>query len=111
MPSQYSDEWDTDKPFADLLAPTAVRTYSDKADNSNPTGEYIETHGAEDVPVFAQGPWAHLMTGTHEQVMVAHVMEFALCIGDYAEEPHCNEATGRMLSSLIFMLLGLLFMN
>ena len=22
-----------------------------------------ETHGGEDVPVFASGPWAHLLTG------------------------------------------------
>ncbi|CAG5110253.1 Oidioi.mRNA.OKI2018_I69.chr2.g4670.t2.cds [Oikopleura dioica] len=103
LPSEYQDEWDTSngkKPFENLLAPTAVR-------NINPSGTNGETHGAEDVAVYAQGPWAHLMTGTHEQVMVAHVMEFALCIGDYAEEEHCKSSAE--LISLSFSLLFAFF--
>ena len=89
MPSEYKNEWDTSngkKPFSDLRSPTSVT-------NINPTtGTNGETHGAEDVPVYAEGPWAHLMTGTHEQVMVAHIMEFAMCIGDYTDEEHCTSA-------------------
>ena len=27
-----------------------------------------ETHGGEDVGVFARGPWAHLVHGVHQQV-------------------------------------------
>jgi alkaline phosphatase len=116
FPSEYKNEWDTsngNSPNPDLLAPTAVRTYS-TFDNSNPTGEYIETHGAEDVPVYAAGPWAHLMTGTHEQVMVAHVMEFALCVGDYQQEEHCSDTSAAGIpltgfSALIFVIFYLLF--
>ncbi|CAG0919537.1 unnamed protein product [Notodromas monacha] len=44
-----------------------------------------ETHGGEDVAAYAIGPWAHLITGAHEQPYVAHVANYAACLGDYAE--------------------------
>lgn len=37
-----------------------------------------ETHGGEDVGLFAIGPWAHLATGTMEQNVVFHIMDHAL---------------------------------
>ena len=37
-----------------------------------------ETHGGEDVAVYAQGPWAHLLGGTLEQHWLFHVMKHAL---------------------------------
>jgi hypothetical protein len=40
-----------------------------------------ETHGGDDVAVFASGPWAHLFTGTYEQNFIAHGMFYASCIG------------------------------
>ncbi len=36
-----------------------------------------ETHAGEDVGVYAMGPGAHLVTGTHEQSLVFHVMNKA----------------------------------
>uniref|UniRef100_A0A8C0TTS6 Alkaline phosphatase n=1 Tax=Canis lupus familiaris TaxID=9615 RepID=A0A8C0TTS6_CANLF len=56
-----------------------------------------ETHGGEDVAVFARGPQAHLVHGVQEQSFVAHVMAFAACLEPYAD---CNlqpsaEAAGR----------------
>ena len=36
-----------------------------------------ETHGGEDVAVYAIGPGAHLVTGSHEQSIVFHVMNHA----------------------------------
>ncbi len=36
-----------------------------------------ETHGGEDVGIYAQGPGAELVSGTHEQNYIFHVMEFA----------------------------------
>jgi alkaline phosphatase len=36
-----------------------------------------ETHGGEDVPIYASGPWAHLFHGTVDQQYIFHVMNFA----------------------------------
>jgi len=43
---------------------------------------YSETHGGDDVIVFAKGPWSHLYAGTFEQNFIPHVMAFASCVGD-----------------------------
>ena len=32
------------------------------------------THGGEDVSLYAYGPWAHLLTGVHEQNYIAHAV-------------------------------------
>ncbi|XP_077988599.1 alkaline phosphatase-like [Glandiceps talaboti] len=52
-----------------------------------------ETHGGDDVPIYAGGPYAHLVHGLHEQHYIPHVMMYAACIGPYTE--HCV-ATNRM---------------
>ncbi|WP_160152009.1 alkaline phosphatase [Microbulbifer sp. ALW1] len=36
-----------------------------------------ETHGGEDVGIWARGPGAHLLSGTHEQSFIFHVMAHA----------------------------------
>ncbi|KAL7732502.1 hypothetical protein ACLKA6_019145 [Drosophila palustris] len=41
-----------------------------------------ETHGGEDVGVFASGPWAHLFTGVYEQNTIPHLLAYAACVGD-----------------------------
>lgn len=41
-----------------------------------------ETHGGDDVAVFATGPWAHLFTGVMEQNVIPHLISFASCVGD-----------------------------
>eukprot|EP00058_Branchiostoma_floridae_P012712 XP_002598200.1 hypothetical protein BRAFLDRAFT_69534 [Branchiostoma floridae] len=46
----------------------------------------VESHGAEDVAIFADGPMAHLFHGVHEQNYIAHVMKYAACLGEYAED-------------------------
>lgn len=33
-----------------------------------------ETHGGDDVIVFAKGPWAHLFSGAYEQNFIPHAM-------------------------------------
>lgn len=40
-----------------------------------------ETHGGEDVGIWAAGPWAHLFQGTIEQNVIPHIMAYASCIG------------------------------
>ncbi|CAN7984808.1 unnamed protein product, partial [Ixodes hexagonus] len=41
-----------------------------------------ETHGGEDVALYASGPMAHLVHGVLEQNVVAHIIEYAACLGD-----------------------------
>ncbi|XP_071040594.1 alkaline phosphatase, tissue-nonspecific isozyme [Parasteatoda tepidariorum] len=72
-----------------------------------------ETHGGEDVPIYATGPMAHLFRGVVEQNYVAHVMAYAACIG--RNKQHCqrigdrlpltateNKAAGRVGVSYLF---------
>lgn len=40
-----------------------------------------ETHGGEDVAVYASGPWSHLFTGVYEQNAIPHMMGYASCLG------------------------------
>ena len=41
-----------------------------------------ETHGGEDVGIWAVGPWSHLFQGTLEQNVIPHIMAYASCVGD-----------------------------
>ena len=43
-----------------------------------------ETHGGEDVGIFARGPGAHLLRGSLEENVIHHVINYALCQGDFA---------------------------
>ncbi|XP_072831280.1 alkaline phosphatase, tissue-nonspecific isozyme isoform X2 [Vicugna pacos] len=73
-----------------------------------------ETHGGEDVAVFAKGPMAHLLHGVHEQNYIPHVMAYAACIG--ANRDHCASASssgspspGPLPLLLALLPLGILF--
>ncbi|XP_036409748.1 intestinal-type alkaline phosphatase-like [Megalops cyprinoides] len=44
-----------------------------------------ETHGSEDVAIFAKGPMAHLFHGVQEQSYIAHAMAYAACIEPYTD--------------------------
>ncbi|XP_072244776.1 intestinal-type alkaline phosphatase [Leuresthes tenuis] len=46
-----------------------------------------ETHGIEDVAIFAKGPMSHLFHGVQEQSYIAHAMAYAACIEPYTD---CN---------------------
>ncbi|KAK3533393.1 hypothetical protein QTP70_019337 [Hemibagrus guttatus] len=72
-----------------------------------------ETHGSEDVAIFAKGPMSHLFHSVQEQSYIAHAMAYAACIEPYADcylqlapEPEPNHAASIWLSICI-MLLGL----
>jgi alkaline phosphatase len=45
-----------------------------------------ETHAGEDVGIYAQGPGAHLITGTNEQSVIFHVMDYAADLVTKAEQ-------------------------
>ncbi|NWX25885.1 PPBT protein, partial [Notiomystis cincta] len=66
-----------------------------------------ETHGGEDVAVFARGPMAHLLHGVHEQNYIPHAMAYAACIG--SNRGHCN-AAARPATALLLPFLGLLLL-
>ncbi len=44
-----------------------------------------ETHGGDDVAIFAQGPRARLFHSSHEQPYISNVMAFAACVGNYLD--------------------------
>ncbi|NXA09931.1 PPBT protein, partial [Sapayoa aenigma] len=66
-----------------------------------------ETHGGEDVAVFARGPMAHLLHGVHEQNYIPHAMAYAACIG--SNRAHCN-AGARPAAPLLLPFLALLLL-
>ncbi|XP_058791164.1 alkaline phosphatase 4-like [Phymastichus coffea] len=53
-------------------------------------GRYVkdETHGGEDVGVYAIGPYSHLFRSTFEQNYIAHVIAYAACFKDWPS--HCD---------------------
>ncbi|KAG5683695.1 hypothetical protein PVAND_012961 [Polypedilum vanderplanki] len=65
--------------------PTKVESYSNDFNNHKfPATVPLEseTHGGEDVGIWAIGPWAHLFQGTLEQNVIAHIMAYASCVGN-----------------------------
>ncbi|XP_072013014.1 alkaline phosphatase, tissue-nonspecific isozyme-like [Amphiura filiformis] len=48
-----------------------------------------ETHGGDDVGIWADGPMAHLFHSVHEQHYIMHVMAYAACLDKGA--PHCKD--------------------
>ncbi|XP_060934429.1 intestinal-type alkaline phosphatase [Limanda limanda] len=70
-----------------------------------------ETHGIEDVAIFAKGPMSHLFHGVQEQSYIAHAMAYAACLEPYdnCKLPPPNHA-GAISPSLLLLLLGLLLL-
>ncbi|XP_014324723.1 alkaline phosphatase-like isoform X1 [Xiphophorus maculatus] len=76
-----------------------------------------ETHGGEDVAIYAKGPMAHLFHGVKEQNYVAHVMAYAACLEPYKNCPphhHSHSSAGsvnRHLDLWVNMLVLLWFLR
>jgi alkaline phosphatase len=51
-----------------------------------------DTHGGEDVPVYANGPSSNLFSGVYDHNYIAHTISHAACIGPHATI--CNERGG-----------------
>lgn len=45
-----------------------------------------ETHGGEDVIIYARGPMAHMFHRTHEQSYIGHVLMYSSCLGLYKDK-------------------------
>ncbi|CAG0922888.1 unnamed protein product [Notodromas monacha] len=67
-----------------------------------PVNLYSETHGADDVAIYAQGPMAHMFHGVHEQNYIAHVMGYASCTGQYRNNCR-SSASGKMAISCAWL--------
>lgn len=75
-----------------------------------------ETHGSEDVAIFAKGPMAHLFHGVQEQSYIAHTMAFAACIEPYTDcqlqqyvEPSNAAASQSTFTTLTLSLLSAVY--
>ncbi|XP_013390583.1 alkaline phosphatase, tissue-nonspecific isozyme, partial [Lingula anatina] len=70
--------------------PTTVNTSSWNYVYQSAVLTASETHGGEEVPVYAQGPMSHLFDFVYEQSYIAHVMAYAACVGP--NKDHCKMA-------------------
>ena len=73
-----------------------------------------ETHGGDDVGIFAIGPFAHLFHSVHEQSYIGHVMAYSACLGPYSTDEHCtvgNSAIRKNDSFFYFFTFILLWMS
>lgn len=72
-----------------------------------------ETHGIEDVAIFAKGPMSHLFHGVQEQSYIAHAMAYAACLEPYETckltDPPNHAAS--IHPSLLLLLMGRLFLS
>lgn len=64
-----------------------------------------ETHGGDDVAIFAIGPQAHLFQGVYEQHYIAHVMAYAACVGDGLKFCDTKSSSSRHAAVPLTMLL------
>ncbi|XP_033763503.1 alkaline phosphatase-like [Pecten maximus] len=55
---------------------------------------FEDSHGGQDVGIYARGPMAHLIHGVHEQHYIAHVMTYAACVADNKQRCDAIEANG-----------------
>lgn len=73
-----------------------------------PTFDGYETHGGEDVPFLAIGPWAHLFTGVQEQSYFAQAIEHAAGWSDDNSNEHLySNSKSQNTSQLIIILITL----
>ncbi|XP_034036723.1 intestinal-type alkaline phosphatase [Thalassophryne amazonica] len=68
-----------------------------------------ETHGIEDVAIYAKGPMSHLFHGVQEQNYIAHVLAYAGCLEPYDTCTLTPQShAGSIHPSLLLLLMGLL---
>lgn len=68
-----------------------------------------ETHGGDDVAVFAMGPHHHMFTGLYEQSHLPHLMAYAACVGPGRHA--CSAAAALRFSPLVLLVLLALVAN
>ncbi|KAL1421849.1 hypothetical protein MTO96_022767 [Rhipicephalus appendiculatus] len=88
-------------PYTTLSYANGPSTTKRKADANTEAVDYqqvsavplrLETHAGEDVALYAAGPMAHMVHGVLEQHTVAHLVDYAACLGDGARlRSRCQE--------------------
>lgn len=69
-----------------------------------------ETHGGEDVPVYAIGPGSELIRGAFEQNYIPYVMSYAGCLGPVRElNAACSGSDCSTVNSFLFFVMLLTF--
>ena len=68
-----------------------------------------ETHGGEDVPVYACGPSSSLFSGVYDHNYIAHAISHATCIGPYATT--CNMISGAVKVFMSYSVYFLTFIH
>lgn len=101
--------------FAGTYNPDGSRVNPETYDTTNPKHQYPatvprdkDTHGGEDVGVWASGPMAHLFRGSYEQTSIPLIMAYILQVGPYAVDETCASCSfGPILLLLAAMLIML----
>jgi alkaline phosphatase len=101
--------------YAGTYNPDGSRVNPETYDTSNPKLQFPatvprdkDTHGGEDVGVWASGPMAHLFRGSYEQNSIPMIMAYILQVGPYAVDETCASCSfGPMLLLLAAMLVML----
>lgn len=76
----YSHFYDTNE----KLRKDPSTVVKEDRDSEYPSGVPMgnDSHGGDDVPVYAVGPWSHLFTGVYEQNTIPYMMAYASCVGE-----------------------------
>lgn len=69
-------------PAGGRVDPTSINTGNRGSTFPTTVPMESETHGGDDVAIYASGPFAHLFTGNYEQNVVAHFVNYAACYGE-----------------------------
>lgn len=98
---------------------SGARANLSKTDFKNPRLRYIatvplqaETHGGEDVGIYASGPQSELFVGNYEQSNIPMLMAYAAKIGPYAEKDeavcHSENSASALVIAVIPIILAVL---
>lgn len=100
--------------YAQTYNSDGTRINPETYDTTNPKTQYPttvlrdkDTHGAEDVGVWASGPMSHLFQGSYEQNAIPITMAYILQVGPYAEGLTCASCS---LSSVALLLTAMMVM-
>jgi len=102
----YNDHFDQATGFWKNISEMDTQANSFRQMASFPLSD--ETHGGEDVSVYAIGPQAHLVTGVHEQSYLAHLAAYAGCLQKESLGCPTSGANKKISALLLLLLLPLL---